>query len=282
MASDEAKSPDIPTRPYLEPDRNPISVYAEFEVRHWWFWGRRKILERLVPKLVEPQTGKIILDVGCGPGGNISCLAPDYRCFGIDPSAEAADTARLRHPSVTFYCGWAPDDILPVVSNADLILIMDVLEHIRDERSLLEALVREAKPGCQFLITVPSDPALWSSHDDTVGHLRRYTPAALRALWDGMPVEVRLFSPFMSHLFPFVKLQRAINRRAQRSSGAEGTDLQMPPRPLNDLLGRVFAHEGRALTKAVGSDGSGFRHGVSLIAVLTKTGILRPTRSVRE
>jgi len=258
-------------RPYLEAERNPIHLYAEFETKHWWFWARRQILRRLVRSVFAPSRKRVILDVGCGPGENISSLAQDYECHGIDTSREAIETARRRHPEVQFTCGLAPEAVSDVARRADLVLIMDVLEHLEDPRALLAELVEAVEPGTYFMVTVPAGPHLWSEHDFTVGHHRRYTKETFRELWTDLPVAETYCSYFMSYLYPVVRAVRALNRLRGRSSGAEGTDLRMPPRPFNDVLGRVFAAEKRVLAALLeGRRTRGFEHGVSLIGVLRK------------
>ena len=53
-------------------------------------------------------------------------------------------------------------------------LCLDVLEHIEDDVSALKEMCRVTKPGGKFLFSVPEDPKLWSDHDESVSHVRRY------------------------------------------------------------------------------------------------------------
>jgi hypothetical protein len=52
----------------------------------------------------------------------------------------------------------------------------------RERRHLLEREVRGLRPGGHYVVAVPCDPALWSAHDEAVGHVRRYTRPTLTAL----------------------------------------------------------------------------------------------------
>ena len=254
-------------------ESNPVGAYAAFEDDHWWFVARRIILQRLVRRLVEPSSDRLIVDVGCGPGGNLSGLASMYRCLGIDTADEAVRLARERFPAITFVCGVAPQDIAADAARADVWLLMDVLEHVNSDDALLQSLVAAAKPGAHIIITVPADPSLWSPHDDAAGHRRRYTVSALSALWDDLPVTTRLLSAYNARLYWPTKLVRTATSLAGRGYGksqAEGLDLRLPPTPLNGILTALFTNEVVRLLRAIDDPRFAYRRGVSLIAVLRR------------
>ncbi|HET7042294.1 MAG TPA: class I SAM-dependent methyltransferase, partial [Gemmatimonadales bacterium] len=127
---------------------------AEVEERHWWFVGRRRIMGALVRRLAEPGAGHVVVDVGCGTGGNIGSLADEYGCVGVDPSPEAIELAAGRWPGVRFVCGEAPEALGGAESEAGVVLLMDVLEHVPDDFDLLSRLVAVLRPGAHLLITV--------------------------------------------------------------------------------------------------------------------------------
>ena len=220
-----------------------FQLHADIEQRHWWFVGRRRILCRLVAEVLPPSPQTVIVDVGCGTGGNIAALADRYPCVGIDTSAEAVELARQRFSNVRFIVGRVPGDLGDVAGQARLFLLTDVLEHVGDDYAMLSELLAAASPGCYFLPTVPADPSLWSEHDESFGHFRRYDRARLEGLWAGLPVTTLLLSYFNSRLLPIVRLVRAWNRRRGRAAGRAGTDFWLPSRPANALLTRLFAGE---------------------------------------
>ena len=85
----------------------------------------------------------------------------------------------------------------------DLIVMLDVLEHTADDRAALrEATSSLLKPGGWLLLSVPAWPALFSRHDETLGHHRRYTPARLRAGCRGEPDDRGPGELFASLLVP--------------------------------------------------------------------------------
>lgn len=248
-----------------------FQLHAEIEERHWWFVARRRIVRRLVETVLPPNAGHTVIDVGCGTGANIAALADGYRTIGIDTSSEAIDLARKRFPRVRFTCGFAPEDLGQSFADADLVMLNDVMEHVADDFELLSSLMAAAKPGAHFLITVPADMDLWSPHDVSFGHYRRYDLARFRQTWEGLPVTTLLASPFNSRLYPLVRYLRRCNRRSGKASGAAGTDFEIPFAPVNFALRSIFAREARRLVNlATGRSTNSFHHGVSLVALVRR------------
>ncbi|MEN6451163.1 MAG: class I SAM-dependent methyltransferase [Thermoguttaceae bacterium] len=248
-----------------------FQLHADIEERHWWFVARRRILCRLVAEVLPPSRESLIVDVGCGTGGNIAALADRYRCVGIDTSADAISLAKRRFHNVEFRTGQAPRSLGELAGQAKLILLCDVLEHVAEDAAMFAELLAAASPGCHFLITVPADPSLWSEHDETFGHFRRYDVARLEQVWSGQPVTVQLVSYFSSRLLPTVRCVRSRNRRRGHASGRAGTDFWMPTRPLNSLLTAIFAGESRRLVAALHGRKPGYAAGTSLLALLRRS-----------
>jgi SAM-dependent methyltransferase len=252
----------------------------EIELTHWWFAARRRILCDLVAEVLPPSPDHVVVDVGCGTGGNIAALAEQYAAVGIDPSREAIELARTRFPRVKFIHGLAPDDLGPYSHEAKLFVLADVLEHVPDDFFLFSHLLHAASPGALFLVTVPAHLSLWSPHDEQHGHYRRYDPERLAHLWKDLPISQLLLSHFNARLYPVIKLVRTLTRWFGRASGACETDLSLPPSWLNRLLVRVFSGEVRALTRSLHNpEQRGYATGASLIALLRKEAGAVPIRS---
>jgi len=147
----------------------------ELEEKHWWFKGKRKIVFNW---LVDLQHQHKILDVGCGTGINLIYLKRRANfVIGIDSSKEAIDFCKLRgHKTL------CQADILslPLKDNSiDIILALDVLEHIDNDELAISELHRVLKPKGKLFITVPAFKFLWSKHDEIHHHYRRYTKIEL-------------------------------------------------------------------------------------------------------
>lgn len=247
-----------------------FQLHADIEQRHWWFVGRRRILRRLVAEVLPASPESLVVDVGCGTGANVAALADDYPCVGIDTSAEAVQLAQRRFPDVRFMAGRAPADLGRLAAEARLFLLTDVLEHVADDYAMLSELLAAASPGCYFLLTVPADPSLWSEHDESFGHYRRYDRARFEGVWAGLPVTALLVSYFNTRLLPVIQCVRAWNRRRGHAAGQAGTDFWLPSRPANGLLTTLFAGEGNRLVGVLRRQKPAMTRGASLVALLRR------------
>jgi SAM-dependent methyltransferase len=247
-----------------------FDLHADIEDTHWWFVGRRRIMARLLRHVVPPSAEATVIDIGCGAGANLAELARHYRCVGIDPSRHAIELARRRFPGVAFVHGTAPRDVAGEIASARAVLLMDVLEHVEDDRGLLADVVAAAPPGAVLLLTVPADAALWGPHDEVFGHFRRYDLAGWRRLWLGLPVGEMLVSYYNSRLYRAVRAVRTVGRLRGKAHGHAGTDFRVPSPRINAALTRVFAGEAERLVDVLEKRRLAFSRGVSLIALLRR------------
>src|SRR6185295_13074195 len=85
-----------------EMQQHTYAIMDEVEGSHWWFVGRRAILESFLQQIVtrfrpsDSPNGLNILDVGCGTGANISMLAQYGKAQGVDISDEALEFCRRK------------------------------------------------------------------------------------------------------------------------------------------------------------------------------------------
>lgn len=254
-----------------------FELHATIEERHWWFVARRRIVRQLIDQLIG-RIGKavkvdkppLVIDIGCGTGANIASLSDRYRCVGIDTAPDAIHWARQRFPQVEFIEGFAPQDLGERIREAKLITMMDVLEHVADDFQLFSSVLAATSPGTYFLLTVPANMSLWSKHDETFGHYRRYDAERFAAIWRDLPVETLLLSHYNKRLYPLIKAVRVTNRLLRRSAGENGTDFSLPSPPVNWLFQSIFAGEGEVLCDTLLKEDDGYNRGVSLIAVLKR------------
>ena len=249
-----------------------FDLHARIEEDHWWFVGRRIIIRTVLHQVVPPSKSILAIDVGCGTGANIAALASDYICHGIDASEHAIRHAKMRFPTVNFTCG----DVHEIIGETDkqpkLFLLLDVIEHIRDDRSFLQRLISSMNKGDRVLITVPADMRLWSPHDENHGHYRRYDVSELEKTWTGQDVEPIMVTYFNALLYPVIKAVRIYNRFRNKEWGEAGTDLKIPPRLMNRLLTALFSSEALILKRMLrnGTANRRLPFGVSLMAFLRK------------
>ncbi len=156
-------------------DRPEYESSYQLEDSHWWFVGRRNLALSLIETWVTLGPSPLILDVGCGTGGNLQAMKPYGRVVGLDISPIAIDFARRRPlPRLMQASGLS----LPFDKDTfDLITIFDVLYHrwITDDSQALGEIYRTVRPGGWLLITDSALPMLWSSHDEVYFARQRYT-----------------------------------------------------------------------------------------------------------
>ena len=120
------------------------------------------------------------------------------------------------------------------------ITLLDVLEHIEDDREFLAELAAKMDPGATLIMTVPALQRLWSSWDVALGHYRRYDKAMVRERFAPVPFRLRE----VSYLFPEM-LPPAIARRRLRRDGAGSSAADLAAEfpdlspPINELLYRI-------------------------------------------
>lgn len=244
-------------------DKNFYLQYAAVEDRHWWFVGRRRIVETLIRQLNLPQDAKI-LEAGCGTGGNLTMLARYGQVAAMELDETACQLANERQVT-TVKQGSLPDAI-PFTSQYDLIVILDVLEHIDDDLAALEILSARLKPNSWLLITVPAYQFLWSYHDEINHHKRRYTLKNLQRVVRQAGYSIRYGSYFNTWLFPLVsgvRLLKNLLKIDQKSVAS--SDLNLPAKPINKFLTFLFASERYLINRF------SLPFGVSVVLIAQKT-----------
>lgn len=218
-------------------DRAAYDRMAEIDKDHWWFVARRGIIAALIERH-RPKAGPLrILEVGAGTGSNLELLQRYGTVDAIEPDDDARAYAEQRS-GLSIKGGYLPH--VPLDDGAyDLIVLLDVLEHIPDDVGALDHLKGKLAPGGRILVTVPGSPWMWSAHDTAHHHQRRYTAAQLRGVFGKAGLKPRFLSHFNSLLFPLIAAARIVGKLTKK----EGGDDAMPPAPVNAVLKGLFGAE---------------------------------------
>jgi SAM-dependent methyltransferase len=219
------------------------AIYEELfrvEAEHWWFRGRRAVIRGLLAHVPVVQPCRF-LDAGCGTGYNLQAFADLGDGTGAEPSAEAVAFAERRGigPIVRSSAESLPFED----ASFDLVMAFDVLEHIEDDQGALRELRRVVRPDGALVVTVPAYRWLWSQHDETHHHVRRYTRRALRAAAEASGWQTSCASYFNTLLLPPIALVRVF----RRGDGAGRSDYELAGRQLNSALSVPMRLEARAI-----------------------------------
>jgi len=92
----------------------------------------------------------------------------------------------------------------------DMILLMDVIEHLDDDLGFLQASLKHLKPGGVVAINVPAHMALYSKYDRVAGHRRRYDSARLHSLFERSNVTALAMVNWGFSLLPLLIVRKLV------------------------------------------------------------------------
>ena len=203
--------------------------------RHPWETERARFFRSLIARHTPIDGPRHVLDVGAGDGwfagelgreasrAAIVCWDVNYRTADVDADLPEGVERTATEPEGTF----------------DLVLLLDVLEHVEDDAAFLDTSILPHVAGDGVVIvSVPAYQALFSSHDEALAHYRRYSPRQLRAL-----LEPRFEIAARGGLFATLIPARAVGVARERVAG------------VRDRGAHGIGHwdRGPGLTRAVGA-----------------------------
>jgi SAM-dependent methyltransferase len=241
-----------------------------FEDWYWWFVARRQAALQFAQDYGPPPGPIRILDAGCGTGSLMDQLRDrsEVEVTGIDVAPEALTFSRERGQSQLVQGDLTA---LPfATARFDLILALEVVEHVEKDEIALAELCRVLKPGGTLLLSVPAYRFLWSSHDVALHHKRRYTAQCIHTSLTKAGLDSTKVTYLLSFLFIPVALVRLFDRLTRRSAPARAHLVPVPP-----LLNRFLIYVQNielALARHVN-----LPFGVSLFCVARKRKIMGPT-----
>lgn len=201
----------------------------DLEDSYWWFQGRLRMIERILSAYMkeEPRKGRVV-DVGCGTGLMLKELRR-WQPAGIDMSRLAMDFCRQRGIA-NLMMGNVVE--LPFQDDSlDLVLALDLIEHIEDDKALVREFHRVLRPGGYLMATVPAHKSLWSDHDIALHHFRRYSYRGFLKLLERNGFEPVKYTFGITFTYHAIVVFRKLQRFWQRSHGVDA-----PARPRTHLI----------------------------------------------
>jgi ubiquinone/menaquinone biosynthesis C-methylase UbiE len=183
-----------------------IGKMYELEQKHWWFRAKRELVSAMLARL-KPKT---VLDIGSGTGSDLAAFSRLARTYGCEYSELAIAYSRKRGD---FPLVKARAEKLPFSSGSfDAVTILDVLEHLDDDRGAMAEILRILKPGGHVVINVPAHMFLWQKADDYLHHKRRYNFEELRSKLLDAGFEIRKLTYWNFLLFPLSMAFKKMNQ----------------------------------------------------------------------
>lgn len=221
------------------------ALLAQADKEGWWFRAKEDIVAGFLAPHLAPDCRALV--IGIGSGGTIARLrrlAPRATVTGVDIDPEAVALLRDIDPQGAYRVADVERDSLGSAGSMDLVMALDVIEHLDDDHGVVARIRDVLAPGGLFAIHVPAHPWLFSTHDEHLGHRRRYRPGEVDALLRGAGLQVvhstPLFAATLMMLAGWRKgLQPLLGLRTDRSDVSLGL-----PGPLDGLFYGLARAEG--------------------------------------
>lgn len=194
-------------------DLKETEILGDDIAEHWYYQSKAIMMTDVIGRSGNNK----ILDVGAGSAFFSKYLLQNsnaVECICIDTSYETRFTTRIHGKPISYSTDF-------IENGSNVVLMMDVLEHIDDDVAFLKSYVDKMASGTKFLITVPAFQFLWSGHDVFLEHKRRYTLSGLEKLVTRSGLVVKKQFYFYGLVLPIAILTRFIDKLISRGKPAQ-------------------------------------------------------------
>ena len=203
---------------FFDPEK--FKELVALEDANFWFQSRNELLLWTLNRYF----GKSVryAEIGCGTGYVLQAVEqalPDVAIVGTELFVEGLKYASQRCKRAKLVQLDARK--IPWRSQFDVVDIFDVLEHIEDDKGVLEQIYKSLVVGGGVLITVPQHCWLWSAVDEAACHVRRYSVSELENKVKAAGFEILRSSSFVSLLLPMMVAARVVSRKSATDAAAE-------------------------------------------------------------
>tara|TARA_Y100000996_G_scaffold392365_1_gene355074 strand:- start:1018 stop:1731 length:714 start_codon:yes stop_codon:yes gene_type:complete len=221
--------------------------------KHWWFESRRNIIEKTLNKNIKKKV--TILDYGSGSGVNIGMLSKFGKVNIFEPHKQTAIYLKKKYLGKKY-------QTLKKISDRkyDLIVLADVLEHIKNDKKKIKELSGKLKKNGKILITVPAYKILFTKKDIILGHYRRYTINEIKDIFKEF--KIKKLSYFNFFLFLPISIS-LIFYKILKSDFIDSVE-KKPNSVINFLLFSIFNFESKIINIF------NFPFGISILGVFEK------------
>lgn len=226
----------------------PEEWYEITTAEHFWVrWRFRAMLRQLRGLGLDTTRRLSVLEIGCAHGVVQDQLhrATDWRVDGCDTNRSSLARNTTTAGGVFLYDIF---DRRPEMEAAyDVVVLYDVVEHIEEPVSFLEAAHWHLKPGGYVLVNVPALTSLYSRYDEAAGHYRRYDLAGMRTELEASGLTVHDVRYWGFSLLPLLALRKLLISRETKTEAV----IRFGFKPPSALVGGILDTLGALETKLV-------------------------------
>lgn len=221
-------------------DIKEIDILGDEINSHWYY----KSKVSAIAKVLQPYKKNTILDVGAGSAFFSKYLIENSdvkESWCIDIAYEKEYDENFAN-GIIHYRRQCPE-VTP-----DLVLFVDVLEHIENDSDFLNNYIEKVPSGCHFFISVPAFKFLWSQHDVFLKHKRRYTLKELEALISNSGLSLVDSFYYFGSVFPLAVITRMANNLFSNKNTPH-SQLQKHSKFVNTVLSFLCSTETKFMLK---------------------------------
>lgn len=215
--------------------------------RHPWELARAEIAINKIREMEIP-VGTTILDIGCGDTyfiKQLSSVFPENKMIGVDIAFTKEVLTELSNDLPTNVSIVSKlNEINFEEHTVSLVLLMDVIEHVPDDKVFLKEIFSNIKKGhnneIKFLITVPAFQWLYSAHDIFLGHYRRYTVSLLTKTLLSVGLDISKKGYFFTSLYFARMIMKILERLKFKNKNANGIAAYYGSKTKTNLIKRAL------------------------------------------
>lgn len=148
-------------------------IPLEENLNWWWYKLKNGYLNHILKKYSQIDNGLNILEIGPGRGNNFSVLK-NFGNLSVLEVEEHFIKQLIQNQQITSDRIFKKFNDISFKNNFDIIVALDVLEHIEDTESFIENIFNVLNNDGILIISVPAYKSLWSDHDLDLKHVKRY------------------------------------------------------------------------------------------------------------
>lgn len=211
----------------------------------YWFRAKEDIIRGYLRPHVADDARIVVLGVGNGATvARIRRCASSCAIEGLDVDPGALELCASRDPRGSYRLADLETDPIGGPGGTDVVVALDVLEHLQDDRGAVGRIATSLRPGGVLVVNVPAHPWLFGDHDVRLGHVRRYRPREAEAIVRAAGLEVVHATPlFMTTLLLLVVWRKLVQGALGVQPRRSDVSLALP-RPLDAALYLVARLEG--------------------------------------